>query len=266
MQYDIPIVGAEYGGAQAAIVLRQRKFAETIGIVGEGLSRFYEAEHRSHGVDLRLSALITGIEGIDGRAVGVQLNDRAFVRAEMAIVGIGIIPAVEPLLAAGAEGENGVAVDDQGRTSLPDVWAIGNCALHANAFAQGLPVRLESVQNANDMAMTIARAIMGEPAGYHAVPWFRSNQYDPNLQMIGLSAGNDAEILRGELATRSFPVVYPGQGRVVASDSVNAVKAYVQGRALILKGAIVASHRLADASISLNDLKSVGVERAGSSA
>ena len=63
--------------------------------------------------------------------------------------GIGIVPAIEPLMAAGALISNGVLVDALCRTSLPDVFAVGDCAAHANAFAAGATIRLESVQNAN---------------------------------------------------------------------------------------------------------------------
>ena len=92
----------------------------------------------------------------DGRATGVRLAGGEVIPAQMVIVGIGIIPAVEPLLAAGAEGGNGVAVDARCRTSLPDVFAIGDCAAHPNGFASGATIRLESVQNANDQATLVA--------------------------------------------------------------------------------------------------------------
>ncbi len=75
----------------------------------------------------------------------------------------------EPLIAAGAAGENGVSIDAQGRTSLPHVYAIGDCAGHANDFADGAVIRLESVQNAHDQATVAARTIMGRDVAYHAV-------------------------------------------------------------------------------------------------
>src|SRR3546814_8480557 len=87
-------------------------------------------------------------------------------------------------------------------SSRPHVFAIGDCARHANAFADGAEIRLESVQNANDMATVAARTILGEPARYEAVPWFWSNQYDLRLQTVGLSIGHDAVIVRGDPVTR----------------------------------------------------------------
>ena len=196
------------------------------------------------------------IEGRGGAACGVRLADGEVIGCETVIVGIGIVPEVAPLIATGAAGTTGVDVDGYCRTSLPDVYAIGDCASHANAFAEGARIRLESVQNANDQAITAARAIVGSPRPYHAVPWFWSNQYDLKLQTVGLSAGHDQAVVRGDPARRSFSVVYLKDGRVVALDCVNAVKDYVGGRALVVGGAVIPADRLADAAIPLKDATS----------
>ncbi|WP_136163001.1 NAD(P)/FAD-dependent oxidoreductase [Sphingomonas flavalba] len=259
----VVVIGGGYIGLEAAAVLtklgKQVTVLEAQGrvlarVAGEPLSRFYEAEHRAHGVDLRTGVGVDCIEGADGRATGVRLVDGTVLPAEMVIVGIGIIPAVEPLIAAGAEGNNGVAVDAQGRTSLADIYAVGDCAAHANRFADGATIRLESVQNATDQATAVAKAIAGEAAAYDAVPWFWSNQYDLRLQTVGLSTGHDQAVLRGDPATRSFSVVYLKGGRVVALDCVNATKDYVQGRKLVLEGAIIAPAKLADAAVPLKEM------------
>lgn len=256
------VIGGGYIGLEAAAVLA--KFGKKVvllemldrvlaRVAGEPLSRFYEAEHRAHGVDIRLGVAVDCILG-DTAATGVRLADGEIVPAQMVIVGIGIVPAVGPLLEAGADGGNGVAVDAHCRTTLPDVFAIGDCALHANDFAAGATLRLESVQNANDQATVVAKAITGQPAAYHAVPWFWSNQYDLKLQTVGLSIGHDEALLRGDPATRSFSVVYLKEGRVLALDCVNAIKDYVQGRKLVESAATPDRARLADAGIPLKEL------------
>lgn len=261
----VAIVGGGYIGLEAAAVLsklgKQVTLFETMPrvlarVAGPALSHFYEAEHRAHGVDLHTGAQVAAFElAADGqRLAGVRLADGALVPAELAIVGIGIVPETEPLTAAGAAGANGVDVDAQCRTSLPDIYAIGDCAAHVNRFAGGARIRLESVQNANDQASVAARTIAGEDVAYDAVPWFWSNQYDLRLQTIGLSSGHDATVVRGDPATRSFSVVYLKDGRVIALDCVNATKDYVQGRALVLAGAAIAPDALADASRPLKDL------------
>lgn len=260
--HEVVVIGGGYIGLEAAAVLT--KFGKTVTIVeaqdrvlarvaGEALSRFYEAEHRAHGVIVRLNETVACIEG-EGAVSGVRLADGTLLPCQMAIVGIGIVPAVEPLIAAGAAGENGVSIDAQGRTSLPHVYAIGDCAGHANDFADGAVIRLESVQNAHDQATVAARTIMGRDVAYHAVPWFWSNQYDLKLQTVGLSIGHDQAVVRGDPAARSFSVVYLRQGRVIALDCVNAMRDFVQGKALVADGAMVPVEALADAGRPLKTL------------
>ncbi len=259
---NIVVIGGGYIGLEAAAVLskagKKVVLLEALDrvlarVAGEPLSRFYEQEHRSHGVDLRLGVGIEALEG-EGHVTGVRLVGGAVIPADLVIVGIGILPAVEPLLAAGAEGGNGVNVDAICRTSLPDIYAIGDCAAHSNAFAEGATIRLESVQNANDQASVVAKSICGDDQAYHAVPWFWSNQYDLRLQTVGLSTGHDAVVLRGDVDARSFSVIYLKQGRVIALDCVNATKDYVQGRALVLNGAEISADKLADASVPLKEM------------
>lgn len=261
---QVVVIGGGYIGLEAAAVLtklgKRVVLLEALDrvlarVAGEALSRFYETEHRAHGVDLRLGARVECLEGENGRVTGVRLAGGEVVAAQMVIVGIGIAPSVGPLLAAGAEGGNGVAVDGLCRTSLADVFAIGDCALHANRHAGGAAIRLESVQNANDQATIAASMIRtGQSAPYDAVPWFWSNQYDLKLQTVGLSIGHDAAVVRGDPAARSFSVIYLRQGRVVALDCVNAVKDYVQGRKLVVDGARIAPADLADVAVPLKEM------------
>ncbi|MDR7100905.1 FAD-dependent oxidoreductase [Croceicoccus sp. BE223] len=257
------IVGGGYIGLEAAAVLRKLGVEVVLiemldrvlaRVAGEELSRFYEAEHRAHGVDLRLETGVDCIEGDGLKVTGVRLADGSVVPADMVIVGIGIIPSVGPLIVAGATGANGVDVDEYCRTTLPDVYAIGDCASHANDFADGAVMRLESVQNASDMAKTVAKAIMGEMDPYKATPWFWSNQYDLKLQTVGLSTGHDETVLRGDPASRSFSVVYLKEGRVVALDCVNKVKDYVQGKKLVESRAVVDRDVLADDSLAIKEM------------
>ncbi len=259
---DVVIIGGGYIGLEAAAVLNKMGKKVTVleamervlaRVAGEPLSRFYEAEHRAHGVDVRLGVEVTAIAG-DAHVSGVQLAGGELIPAQMVIVGIGIIPAVGALLKAGAAGGGGVDVDEYCRTSLPDIFAIGDCAAYANDFAGGAVMRVESVQNANDMANAVAKSITGELTPYRAVPWFWSNQYDLRLQTVGLSVDYDATVLRGDPATRSFSVIYLKQGKVIALDCVNMVKDYVQGKALVVGGLMFTADQLADTSVTLKDL------------
>ncbi len=259
----VAVIGGGYIGLEAAAVLTKLGCQVTLlealprvlaRVAGEDLSAFYEADHRAHGVDLRTSVMVDSIVGDGVKATGVLLADGSVVPAEIVIVGIGIIAAVGPLITAGAAGGNGVEVDEFCRTSLPDIYAIGDCASHSNAFADGAVIRLESVQNANDMANTVAKAICGDPQPYKATPWFWSNQYDLKLQTVGLSTGYDQAILRGDPATRSFSVVYLKGGHVIALDCVNMVRDYVAGRKLVEARATPDVTALADPEVALKSL------------
>lgn len=259
----ICVVGGGFIGLEAAAVLIKAGKQVTLleaqdrllaRVAGARLSDFYAAEHRAAGVELRLG---TRVDRIARRQCGLSVltTDGAAIDCELVIVGIGIVPATEPLLAAGAAGSNGVDVDDWCRTSLPDIYAIGDGAAHRNAFAGGIRMRVESVQNANDQAATVAAHIVDAAAApYAAVPWFWSNQYDLRLQTVGLSIGHDDHVVRGDMTARSFSVVYLRGGRVVALDCVNATRDYVQGRKLVEGRATPPRTALADAGMPLKDV------------
>jgi 3-phenylpropionate/trans-cinnamate dioxygenase ferredoxin reductase subunit len=266
---EIVVVGGGYIGLEAASVLRKKEKRVTVleaearvlaRVAGEALSRFFETEHRAHGVDIHLGAKVVALEervGKPGQVGGVRLESGASIAADLVIVGIGIDAAVEPLTAAGAASANGVLVDLRSKTSLPDVYAVGDCAAHPNVHANGRVVRLESIQNANDQAMIVAKAIAGSLGAadrYDAIPWFWSNQYDLRLQTVGLSVDHDEVVIRGAPESRSFSVVYLRGGRVIALDCVNHTKDYVQGKALIAKGHEVDRAKLARADVTLKEL------------
>ncbi len=262
---DVVIIGGGYIGLEAAAVLRKAGKTVTIleaqnrvlaRVAGEPVSRFYEAEHRAHGVDVRLGVGIEAIEG-ETHVTGVRTSTGT-IPAGVVIVGIGLVPAVAALALAGARTGNGVEVDDHCRTSLPDIFAIGDCAHHANTFADGTGIRLESVQNAIDQAKVVAGIILGNAKPYRAVPWFWSNQYDLKLQTVGLSGGHDATVVRGDPAMRSWSLVYLRAGKVIALDCINAARDFVQGKALIEAGVAAGlapdPALLADSSVPLKSL------------
>lgn len=260
----IAVVGGGYIGLEAAAVLTKLGKQVTIleamervlaRVAGKPVSKFYEAEHRAHGVDVRVNQRIVEFLGENGRVRAVGFGPGvAELPCDLVIVGIGIVPAVGPLGLAGADTANGVEVDELCRTSLPDVFAIGDCARHANPFSDGERIRLESVQNAVDQAKVVAGVILGNPVPYRAVPWFWSNQYDLRLQTVGLSAGHDSVVRRGDPATRSFSLVYLKAGRVIALDCINAARDYAQGRALVDAGVVADPAQLADPEIPLKSL------------
>jgi 3-phenylpropionate/trans-cinnamate dioxygenase ferredoxin reductase component len=260
---SVLVVGAGYIGLEVTAALvklgKQVTLIEALDrvlarVAGEPLSRFYEREHRARGVDLRLGAALSALEGSGGHVAAARLADDTVIPTDLVIVGIGIAPNIEPLLEAGAETGNGVRVDAYCRTSLADIFAIGDCAEHRNQFAGDAWVRIESVQNANDQAAIASKAICGADEPYQSVPWFWSNQYDLRLQTVGLQQGFDDFVVRGDPAARSFSIVYLRAGKVAALDCVNAVRDYSHGRALVRAAIAVDRAKLADPAIPLKAL------------
>ena len=259
----VVVVGSGYIGLEAAAALskcgKQVTVVEGMSRVlaregGEALSRFYEAQHRAHGVEILLNAKVHTVERKGPRACGVRIKGDQVVPADLVIVDAGITPACEPLLSVGAKGANGVVVDAYGRTSLPYIYALGDCAIHPSPYAEGALVRLESVQNACDMATTVAKAISRELEPYTAVPSFWSDQYDLRLRTAGLYSHHDDSVMRGDPASGSFSIIYRRKGRVVAVDCVNASNEFFHGRALVQNRVAADPAALADTRVPLKEL------------
>ena len=261
----VAVIGGGFIGLEAAAALRQRgkqvAVVETLDRVlarvsAEPVSRFFENEHRSRGVEIHLGARVAEILGHERTARGVRLSDGTVIEADQVIVGVGIEPAIGPLVAAGAQvapGDIGILVDDLCRTSLADVYCVGDCAV----LRSGPGIRIESRHNATEQAHTAGRAISGDPRPLRLLPWFWSHQYDLRMQMVGLTIGYDRTVLRGDPATRSFSLIYLNDGAVIALDCVNAPRDFLQGRKLVETVARVDPVRLADARTPLKELVSL---------
>ncbi len=256
----VVVIGGGYVGLEAAAVLTKQGKRVTVveaqsrllaRVAGEPVSEFYRAQHEAHGVTILLNAQVDCLLGAD-RVEQVRLSDGRTLDADVVIVGIGLVPAIAALGVTG----NGVAVDAHCRTAMPDVYAIGDCAAHRNSYANDAMIRLESVQNAVDMAKAAAAHIVhGDSAKpYRACPWFWSNQYDLKLQTVGLSMGFDDMVVRGDPASRSWSLVYLRAGAVIALDCINAPRDYVQGKALVEKVVRAEKAHLADTSQPLKTL------------
>jgi 3-phenylpropionate/trans-cinnamate dioxygenase ferredoxin reductase subunit len=254
------IVGAGYIGLECAASLSKLGLAVTVlemadrvmnRVVAPEMSAFYTAEHRAHGVDIRLDERVAAFEGADVVG-GVRCADGSLYPADLVIVGIGIVPNVELAAAAGIACDDGIAVDEHCRTSDPRVFAIGDCASQPSP-RYGRRIRLESVDNAFEQARTAAANLCGREVAHDKVPWFWSDQYELKLQIVGLSQGYDRVILRGDPATRAFSCCYLRGDELIALDAVNHVKDFMSARKLVAERARFDLARLADPDVTLKD-------------
>ena len=217
------------------------------------VSEFVTGRHRDKGIDIVLGARVTGFSGLDGQVIAVR-GEGGEWPADLVIVGAGAIANSELAEAAGIACDNGILVDAQLRTSVPNVFAIGDCAACDNAFA-GRRLRLESIQNANDQARVVAQILAGNSeARYHAVPWFWSDQGEVKLQMVGLPTGADDSVLRGNPEQGRFSVFRYRGDSLVAVESVNQPLDHIMSRKLIAAGISPDKRMIADLRVELKSL------------
>ncbi|MEX0283879.1 MAG: NAD(P)/FAD-dependent oxidoreductase [Paracoccaceae bacterium] len=251
------IIGGGYIGLEAAAVACKRGMHVTLiemadrilqRVAAPETSDYFRTLHTDHGVDIRESTGLDRLTG-DDHVTGAVLGNGTELPVDVVIVGIGISPATELAEAAGLEIENGIKVDEFGRTSDPSIWAAGDCA----SFPfQGNRIRLESVPNAIDQAEAVAENILGADKPYVAKPWFWSDQYDIKLQIAGLNTGYDSVVSRIGEGSASF--WYFQGDKLLAVDAMNDPRGYMIGKRLIEAGKTAPKDVLADASADLKPL------------
>jgi 3-phenylpropionate/trans-cinnamate dioxygenase ferredoxin reductase subunit len=251
------IVGGGYIGLEAAAVAASRGMQVVLvemaprilqRVAAKETSDYFRALHGRHGVDIREGVGLERLLG-DGQVSGARLTDGTEVAVDMVIVGVGIVPDTALAEAAGLAIDNGIAVDAQGRTSDPTIWAVGDCASFPHGEGR---LRLESVPNAIDMADCVAGNILGAAVAYVPKPWFWSDQYDVKLQIAGLSTGYDRIVTRDGAASVSF--WYFRGDQLLAVDAMNDPRAYMVGKRLIDAGKTADPAVVADAAADLKVL------------
>ena len=251
------IVGGGYIGLEAAAVAAKKGLHVTlVEAAPRILQRVAAAETASWFRDLHMKNGVELIEGVSlfrltgqGGVTGADLADGRHIPCDFAIVGVGILPDTALAGAAGLVLDNGIAVDAQGRTSAPQIWAAGDCASFPY---RGGRLRLESVPNAIDMADCVAANILGGGTAYVPKPWFWSDQYEVKLQIAGLNTGYDRIVVRDTGTARSH--WYYAGDRLLAVDAMNDPRAFMVARRLIEAGRSADPARVADPATDLKTL------------
>ena len=251
------VIGGGYIGLEAAAVAASKGLQVTIIEVAERILQrvaapltadYFRALHRKHGVTILESTALAHLTGETGCLTGAALKDGTHLPADLAIVGIGILPNDELARAAGLAVDSGVVVDSQCRTSAPDIYAAGDCARFP---WRGEATRLESVQNAIDQAEHAAAAMLGEQRPYDPVPWFWSDQYDIKLQIAGLNRGYTDYVLRPGKREGSASVWYYRGDTLIAVDAMNDALSYGIAKKLLEAGRSIPKAIAADAAADL---------------
>lgn len=262
-QPRVVVIGGGFIGLEAAASARACGCAVTVleaadRLMGRAIARevgdYFVELHRKRGTEVRLGAQIVRFEGT-GKIERVVLADGMEIPCDLLIVGIGIVPNVELAVEAGLVVDNGVVVDERGRTSDPAIFAAGDVTNQPNAWA-GRRLRLESYQNAQDQGMTVGRNMAGEDHIHNDRLWVWSDQYETNLQMIGAPSAWDLLVYRGDPASGSFTVFYLHGGKVVGVNAINNGREVRILERLMASGATVTPDQLADPTVNLRKIGS----------
>ncbi|RKQ71176.1 3-phenylpropionate/trans-cinnamate dioxygenase ferredoxin reductase subunit [Litorimonas taeanensis] len=259
---NLVIIGAGYIGLETAAV------AQTLGthvtvleladrvlarVTSPIISAFYEDLHRRYGVNIKTRCSTSSINGKDGKADSVTLASGETLPCDALLIGIGILPNIEVAAEAGIKCEDGILVDEAGRTNIPHIYAAGDCAKRF-ILPYGRLGRLESVHNAIEQGKQVAAAIMGKPAPKLDCPWFWSDQYNIKLQIAGLSTDYDNFVIRGDSDNEKFAVFYFKDDILIAADAINSAPEFMTAKRLITAKAKVPPEWLADSDRSLKDI------------
>lgn len=238
-------LGCEVTVVEPASWLLQRMMPRSIGDHVYGI-------HQAAGVRICLETLPAEIMRVGQRTI--IKTDQGDIEADEVVVGIGALPNVELALAAGLQVENGIIVDQHGQTSDPAIFAAGDVTCHFNPVL-GRHVRVESWQVAEAQSVVAATTMGGGEAVYQQMPWLWSDQYDLNLQTLGLFSGVSPLIQRGDPASGAFSIIeLDGENRLQAVATVNQGKDMAVFKRLASTGKGYEPKALADERVVLRSL------------
>ena len=211
------------------------------------------SRHEDAGVAFRFGESIECVRESNGRATAL-LGSGDEIAADLILVGIGGVPNDDIARAAGITCDNGIVVDEAGRTSDPHIFATGDVS-NQNSLALGRRIRLESWQNAQNQSIALGRLIAGEPEVYNELPWFWTDQYQNNFQIIGVADEWDEIIWRGAPTDEKFTAMYLKDGYIVAANTLNNARDIRALKKLMVDRIAVPPELMADMSLSLTKIQ-----------
>jgi phenylpropionate dioxygenase-like ring-hydroxylating dioxygenase large terminal subunit/NADPH-dependent 2,4-dienoyl-CoA reductase/sulfur reductase-like enzyme len=202
----VAIIGGGFIGLELASAAITRNIAVTVlerepeimmRLLPAPLGRTFRRLAEAHGVEVRRHADIREITQRGNRLGVVTAQDT--IEVDAVLVGIGLEPAFDLAAIAGCAVAGGIEVDAEGHTSIPGIWAAGDCALH-HVPRDGRRVRLESWHNAEEQGAAAGRSMAGAtPATSVKKPWFWTDQFGLNIQMIGSIRAEDMVAREGDI-------------------------------------------------------------------
>ncbi|TIR47569.1 MAG: hypothetical protein E5X53_33470 [Mesorhizobium sp.] len=259
---NVVVVGAGYIGLEVAAAARSLGLNVTVierdarimsRVASPTISQFLQSLHEENGVQFVLQQSVAAFEG-DNSVTSVVTSSGLSFPADVVVIGIGVVANDDLAARAGLICRDGVLVDGLCQTSSPSVFAAGDVTRHENRHFKN-PMRLECVQNAASQAIIAARSMLHlHVSPYDEVPWFWTSQYGCRVQSAGIREQDDEPVVRGNVASGKFSVVYLRRGTVVAIDCVGTMKDFTPGKRLITQQQTVQASAVKDPNTALHDL------------
>jgi 3-phenylpropionate/trans-cinnamate dioxygenase ferredoxin reductase subunit len=255
----VVIIGGGYIGLEVAAAARangldvtvvEREHRVLARVASPELSGILASCHRARGTTIINGAEVRRLTGGAGRVRAVVLSDGTALPSDLVVVGVGAVPRDELAAAARLECDQGIVVDDRGRTTDPAVFAIGDVTRRPVTGVDGL-IRLESIQSATEQARQASAVILGQEPPAAEVPWFWSDQFDLKLKIGGIATSGRDVVCRGDTTSGHFALFHHDNGVVTAVETANAPADFMAGKGLIASGRPIDPGRLADAGLPL---------------
>lgn len=240
----------ESGVEVTVIEVADRPMARALSVP---MSAVFARELTRMNVRLLFNTQVMRLIGAGARVTGVETVEGQLVPCDLVVIGVGVIPNVELAATCNLDVQNGIVVDEHLLTADSSISAVGDCAAHPSAHADGI-VRIESVQNATDQGRCVAGRIAGRPSRFTAVPWFWSDQGDLKLQIAGLTAGCDRTVVRGDPTSTSCAVFCFRGERLLGVETVNRPADHMAARRLIANHVQLSAEQAADERFDLKQL------------
>ena len=222
-------------GVNVTIVEKENRLMKRS--VSKCMANFLQSKHESEGVRILLNTSVRDINDWNNKK-RIHLSDGNSIDAEAVIIGVGIQPQVNPALQSNIKCNNGIEVDEHGKTSDKNIFSAGDCTFHPNNIFS-TKIRLESVHNAVEQGKTVAASIVGLKEPYNQTPWFWSEQYNCKLKIAGLIHNYDSHITYGDVKEESFAIFFIKDRKIIAVEAMNNQKAFLRGKKLITRQSLI---------------------------
>lgn len=220
------VVGGGFIGMEVASSLRQLGLTVTLIHMGHGLfdqlgsrelSDQLLALYRERGIDVLLEEEVARF-GSEDALEYVETKSGLCVEADIAVVGVGVVPNVDFLEASGLALDNGVVVNERFETNAQGVYAAGDVGNFYDPL-YGRQRRIEHWSNANYQGTEVGKVVAGQSGGYDTVSSFFSEVFGTTIKVFGDTSQADQSVAEGSLES-GFLASYGDGGRLVGVISI----------------------------------------------